>query len=63
MGSALGVLPEEGNSRRSVEADRVLKEMDGTTEVGRLNDVHPRRGGAAAASWGTVFATDEYQST
>ena len=61
--SALGVLSEEGNSEQSVEAGRILSEMDGATEVGHQQEVHHRRGGIAAVIWGTVFATDEYKSS
>ena len=59
---ALETLSEEGSTKHAEEAVRVLKEMEGTAEVGKSFPVHQRDGGAAAVSWGTVFMTDEYQS-
>ena len=60
---ALGTLSEEGSTKQAEEDLRALKEMEGATEVGKSFPVHLRNGGAAAVSWGTVFKTDEYQST
>ena len=60
---APGILPGEGNTKHAEEAARVLKELDGTTEVGSTSNIHLRQGGASEVSWGKTFTTDEYQST
>ena len=60
---ALETLSGEGSTKQAEDAIRVLREMEETTEVGKSSPVHPRNGGAAAVSWGTIFKTDEYQIT